>query len=52
MLYQRIPYPLLTTACNSSTYSGNYIQTTTTACNAAREHFKGALGPTQQQYRG
>ena len=47
MLYQRIPYPLLTTACNSSTYSGNYVQITTTVCNTARKCPEGAPGPTR-----
>ena len=46
MLYQRIPYPPLATACNSLIYSDNYIQTTTTVCNTAHKYPKGAPGPT------
>ena len=46
MLCQRIPYPLLATICNGLTYSSNYIQTTTIACNTARECPKETLGLT------
>ena len=46
MLYQRIPYPLLATACNGLTYSGDYIQTTTIVRNTACERPKGTPGPT------
>ena len=43
MLCQIISYPPLAVACNYQTYSGIYVQTTTTVCNTACKYSKKKL---------